>query len=120
MKPTIESISPQNPLLDFIRTPDVDVSTEVWLLRFDREPAMVLGVITNTVLSSEAYLWSYAWPVVGQYKKTFMRISRRFVASLLADWPFLYGIDKGQTVWLRHLGATPGPDWQGHKTFVIR
>lgn len=120
MRPTIEAISPKDPILDFMRSHDVDVSNEIWLLRFDREPAAVLGVIVNTVLSQEAYVWSYSWPIVARYKKTFMRISRRFVASLLHDWPMLYGLDKGQSVWLRHLGATSGPDWQGHKTFVIR
>ena len=120
MKPTIEAISPKDRLLDPIRNGDMDASTEVWLLRFDSAPAMVMGVVVNTVLSGEAYLWSYSWPIVERYKKTFLLISKRFVASLLTDWPLLYGIDKGETVYLRHLGATPGPDWQGHKTFVIR
>lgn len=120
MTPAIRKIDAIDPILDFIRNEDVDRSIDCWLLTFDDEPATVLGVVPETLLSDKAYVWSYSWPIVRQYRKTFLKVSKEFVAMLLGKYPFLYGISKHDTVWLEHLGATFGADWRGFATFVIR
>lgn len=115
----IQPLDPMDPILDFIRNEDVDRTAEAWLLTFDGEPASVLGVVPETLLSERAYVWSYSWPIVRRYRKSFLSISKEFVKMLLGKYPFLYGISKRETVWLEHLGATFGADWRGFTTFTI-
>ena len=116
----IERVEPSDPRLAVIGNPEIALSAECWLGLWDGEPAMAWGVIPRTVLSDEAYVWSWAWPeVLGRCKKTFLRRSREMIHELHQRWPVLYGLAKRETVWLDHLGARYQGEHNGLTMFRI-
>lgn len=120
MRDTIERISPLDPRLTVIGNPEIALSAEVWLGSWGGEPAMAWGVIPRTVLSDEAYVWSWAWPeTLVKCKKTFLRRSREMVHELHERWPVLYGLAQCRTVWLDHLGAKYTGEHNGLAIFQI-
>jgi len=112
-------IKPSDPLLKDVKR--VEESTELHLGTWFNEPAMAWGVIPDSCLSDNYYLWSHAWPrTLRKFRREFLVFSRQIVDDLRSRYPLLYGVTKQETSWLKHLGVEFGPPYEGWDTFIIR
>ena len=57
----------------------------------DDEVACIVGIISPTVLSNQAYLWLHCTPLVEQHKFLFVRYSQRWLESALKKYPVITG-----------------------------
>ena len=82
----------------------------------DDEVACIVGIISPTVLSNQAYLWLHCTPLVEQHKFLFVRYSQRWLEWAKEEFPVITGHAVISNIsgirWLRrHLGAEFGePD----------
>ena len=79
------------------------IELEAWFV--DDEPVVLLGFAPVSLISSTAYVWSWAFPAVKRYPKTLLRVSRRSLKDALDRYPILYGHCHINSPWLRFLGA---------------
>lgn len=82
----------------------------------DDEVACIVGIISPTVLSNQAYLWLHCTPLIEQHKFLFIRHSLRWLERAKEEFPVITGHTVISNIsgirWLRrHLGAEFGePD----------
>ena len=79
----------------------------------DDEVACIVGIISPTVLSNQAYLWLHCTPLVEQHKFLFVRYSQRWLEIALKEYPVITGhtlvSNTSGIRWLsRYLGAKFG------------
>jgi hypothetical protein len=81
----------------------------------------VMGLIPQTLLSDEAYLWLITMNCVGRHKIVFGIAAHGFIKTILESYyPKLIGHCEARSVkWLRHLGAEIGGMENGLATFRI-
>ena len=89
----------------------------------DDELICIFGVIPPTLLSDEAYLWSYTFPSVKKFSFMFIRHSQLVIEELSKHYPIIKGetdrYNKNSIRWLKWLGAKFGPPHDGYLPFVI-
>ena len=98
----------------------LQTSAQIWGGYADDELVILWGVIPGSLLSPEASIWSWSTPVVRKYRKTFVKLSREVVSAMLREYPILTGFCKGQSHWIRWLGAEFGEPIGEYSSFVIR
>ena len=60
----------------------------------DDEVACIVGIISPTVLSNQAYLWLHCTPLVEQHKFLFVRYSQRWLEIALKEYPVITGMTR--------------------------
>ena len=75
----------------------------------DEELLCIFGVIPPTLLSDEAYMWSYTFPSVSKFSFMFIRHSQLVIEKMLKHYPVIKGHaavgDRRARRWLEWLGA---------------
>lgn len=121
MKVEIRKVEITDPLVDgLIADPHLRGSEQIWAGLADGRLVVVWGLLPPTLLSDEAYLWSYATEEVSRCRKTFVKLSRMAVEQMLNEYPTLWGWCKGQSRWLQWLGAEFGAQMGEFTLFTIR
>lgn len=87
----------------------------------DGAPAAMFGIVPDrggTILggSVSGNVWFLGTAEMSKIKKTFVKLSRRIIASFLAEWPLLWNCVDARYIcsvaWLRSCGAIFGPDFE--------
>lgn len=95
----------------------------------DGLPVGMFGVLRGSILGGDANVWFLGTPELGRIKKTFVRLSRKFIDEFLVQYCVLWNlVDSRYTSsirWLKSCGAVFNKEpiimnGQPFYTFVIR
>lgn len=90
--------------------------SEIWVGLYNGQAVIIFGLIPDSLLSLNAYVWSFTTPVVRLCRKSFLKHSWSFLEILLKEYPNLVGHCVTKSTWLKHLGA----QFVSADTFVIK
>ncbi len=80
----------------------------------DGIPVAMFGVVRDSILGGSANVWFLGAPELARIKKTFVRLSRRFIRTFLIQYDTLWNMVDSrypQSIsWLKSCGASFQPD----------
>lgn len=95
-----------------------------WIGKIDGEYACVWGLIPPSLMSDQAYLWLFSWPIIEDHKFLFIRHSQLVMQEMLGVYSRITGhasVDATRSIrWLKWLGAEFGEPVGRFVPFVIR
>jgi|SRR5215469_1413324 len=99
-------------------------STAKWIGYVDGEVACMWGLVPQSLLSDQAYLWLITTDIAAEHKFLLVRYSQLFVERALQAYPVITGhCEAGNYAakrWLKWLGAEFGPSDGKQIVFAIR
>ncbi len=100
-------------------------STRRYTLELDGLPMAAFGIVPETLVGDIANVWMLGTPEMARIKKTFVKLSRKFIFDFLIDYPVLWNAVDCRYVssirWLEAMGAVfdEGSALPGFRRFVI-
>ena len=99
-------------------------SRERWLGMVDGEVACMWGLVPQTLLSNQAYLWLITTDIALEHKFLLVRYSQLFIEGALKHYSIITGHCEAGNYsarrWLKWLGAEFGESDGKKVTFVIK
>lgn len=95
-------------------------SEEVSAGRIDGQLICLWGMIPASLLSDKAYIWSYAFPAVTKYPKTFLKVAKIIITQYLKAYPTLICHCTQKITFIKHIGGELVHDFGPYSTYIIR
>lgn len=87
----------------------LESSPIVYTAVYKNEPVAIFGLVASPLNDGSATIWLLATDGFYPMRKTFLRLSKKFIAIFLKQFPVLYNLvdvnNQGTIRWLKWLGA---------------